>query len=253
MSKSKLERYVGELLYKTFPQYKIKENHRPEWLLSEDFNRLELDYYIEELKIAFEIQGEQHYRFIPFFHREYADFEKRKRADADKKAICAKRGVRLYEIFTELDATLLIREIEEKLKPNTVEKVDYSVYGESDKEELTRFYDRVLANIRTPRPKKERVKKPQPKSEYPFKKNELGEVLGLSELQVRELLFYNDFLERMARKNRLDTVSFRFEHLPSDVIEKIRDGIKLCKNSQDVRRLFIGIHSYRFSQVENVV
>jgi hypothetical protein len=55
-------------LDREFPQYRIRENYRPDWLLSSNITKLELDFYIEELKIGVEVQGEQHYKFVEFFH-----------------------------------------------------------------------------------------------------------------------------------------------------------------------------------------
>jgi hypothetical protein len=68
MSTSKLQQEVGNLLDREFPQYRIRENYRPDWLLSSNITKLELDFYIEELKIGVEVQGEQHYKFVEFFH-----------------------------------------------------------------------------------------------------------------------------------------------------------------------------------------
>jgi len=57
MATSKLQRKFGDLLDINFPQYRIRENYRPDWLISSDDTWLELDFYIEDLKIAYEVQG----------------------------------------------------------------------------------------------------------------------------------------------------------------------------------------------------
>jgi hypothetical protein len=114
MATSKLQRRVGQLLDRTLPQFRIRENYRPDWLISDTGTRLELDFYIEEIKVAFEIQGAQHYQFIAFFHRSLDEFEKRKYNDALKKDLCYGAGVRLIEILTETDALVAIRELSDK-------------------------------------------------------------------------------------------------------------------------------------------
>jgi len=114
MATSKLQRALGKALDQNFPHFYVRENHRPEWLLSSDNTRLELDFYIEEIKTAFEVQGAQHYQFTPFFHKNREDFEKRKRADQEKRDLCYGKGIRLIEIFTETDCQVAIENIKEK-------------------------------------------------------------------------------------------------------------------------------------------
>jgi hypothetical protein len=78
---------MEELLGRTFAKI------RPPWL-----GGLELDGYNEELAVAFEYNGRQHYEFIPFFHDDEADFQSQLERDRRKAAICATRGVRLVVI-----------------------------------------------------------------------------------------------------------------------------------------------------------
>lgn len=54
MATSKLQKYTSSLLGKHFGEYTIRENHRPEWMMSRDGKRLELDFFIEELNFAIE-------------------------------------------------------------------------------------------------------------------------------------------------------------------------------------------------------
>lgn len=115
MATSKLQIAVGNLLDKTFPEYRIRENYRPEWLRSSSLTKLELDFFIEELKIGFEIQGAQHYQYVPFFHGSYDNYEKRKQYDTEKKDLCYGQGVRLIEIFTLTDAIVHIKTIEDEI------------------------------------------------------------------------------------------------------------------------------------------
>lgn len=95
----------------------IRENHRPDWLISDDGNRLELDFYIEEADAAIEVQGQQHYSFVEFFHRDKSGFDKRIRYDNAKREICDRRGIRLCEISNEDEAIDCVLELSRIKKP----------------------------------------------------------------------------------------------------------------------------------------
>jgi hypothetical protein len=116
MATSKLQIAVGDMLDNTFPQYHIHENCRPDWMLSSNLTKLELDFYIEEIKVAFEIQGAQHYQFVEFFHGTYEKFEQRKQYDQEKRDLCYGAGIKLFEIDTLMDAIIRIGEIKDHNK-----------------------------------------------------------------------------------------------------------------------------------------
>ena len=120
MATSKLQIAVGDLLDKRFPQFHVRENYRPDWLMSSNLTKLELDFYVEELKIAFEIQGAQHIEFVPFFHGSRLNFEKRKLYDQEKKDLCYGRGVQLIELFSLMDALIEVNKIEEYVLENEI-------------------------------------------------------------------------------------------------------------------------------------
>lgn len=109
---SKLERYLSKELYTRFGHLSIRQNYRPGWM-----EGLELDFYIEELGIAAEVQGNQHYSFIEFFHKNSDGFEKQQDRDYKKVSICREKKIKLVEIFTEKDADLFIKEISESVSP----------------------------------------------------------------------------------------------------------------------------------------
>jgi hypothetical protein len=117
MATSKLQIEVGNLLDKYFPELTIKENYRPDWLVGSNYTKLELDFFIEELNLAFEIQGKQHYEYIPFFHNTIDDFENQKKRDQEKKDLCSGHNINLIEIFCTLDAIKQINNLNEKLHP----------------------------------------------------------------------------------------------------------------------------------------
>jgi hypothetical protein len=95
---SKLQRRIGNAIRLQFSGFTVQENIRPAWLTSDKGERLELDFYIKELDIAFEIQGEQHYSFTPLFHQSIEDFNAQVRRDVCKRRLCLKHGVELFEV-----------------------------------------------------------------------------------------------------------------------------------------------------------
>lgn len=78
---------------------------RPEWLRSPETGRLlTLDLYCGELGVAIQINGPQHYKFIPFFHRNDPEqFEASKRKDEYRLELCTKNGVRVITVPYTVD------------------------------------------------------------------------------------------------------------------------------------------------------
>src|SRR3990167_2486870 len=72
---------------------------RPSWLVSDRGNRLELDGFCEELNLAFEYNGVQHYKKLEFFdNNPRASFNDRVRNDKKKKKLCAENNIKLVII-----------------------------------------------------------------------------------------------------------------------------------------------------------
>lgn len=108
MATSKLQRRVSEELSKHFGGYTIRENIRPEWMVDETGQRLELDFFIKELNVAIEVQGAQHFVYTPHFHEDAQGFHEQLKRDRNKNVACEKRGIALYEIIDNisLDETI---------------------------------------------------------------------------------------------------------------------------------------------------
>ncbi len=84
-----VERSVGQ----PFPKA------RPKWNRNPTTRRcLELDCYNAKLKLAIETDGEQHRKFVPYFHRTIANFHKQQWRDACKNWNCLIRGITLLRI-----------------------------------------------------------------------------------------------------------------------------------------------------------
>jgi hypothetical protein len=83
-------RAVEHLTNKSFPK------KRPTFLLNGvSGQNLELDCYNDEMKIAVEYNGEQHYKYIPYFHPNKDAFYNLKYRDEMKKRLCEENGVKL--------------------------------------------------------------------------------------------------------------------------------------------------------------
>jgi len=90
------EEMLRKILEKTYD--KKFPNVRPSWLLNPNTgHNLELDCYCEELELAFEYQGQQHYSPVSFFGGE-SSHEKVIERDRIKKKICEDNGIKLVEI-----------------------------------------------------------------------------------------------------------------------------------------------------------
>lgn len=72
---------------------------RPDFLKNpETGSNLELDCYNDELKIAIEYSGSQHYKFPNYFHKTNEDFIKQVRRDQFKAQVCDLNGIYLITV-----------------------------------------------------------------------------------------------------------------------------------------------------------
>jgi hypothetical protein len=111
LAKSKLEKRVSEKLKFALSGVTILENKRPDWLISSQGERLELDFYIPELDLAIEAQGQQHYTFTPHFHRDQNGFTGQLKRDREKRYLCERKGITLLEISSISEIDTLIKKI----------------------------------------------------------------------------------------------------------------------------------------------
>jgi hypothetical protein len=71
---------------------------RPEWLIDKEGNKLELDGYNEDKKIAFEYLGIQYYEHESYFYKSEDDFKKRLEYHKIKIKSCEKQKIKLLII-----------------------------------------------------------------------------------------------------------------------------------------------------------
>lgn len=88
-------RVLQGLFKKPFPSM------RPDFLRNPvtggEYN-LELDCYNAELSLAVEYSGVQHYKYVPYFHKNKEAFLNQKYRDDMKRRICKEYGVNLIEV-----------------------------------------------------------------------------------------------------------------------------------------------------------
>lgn len=120
---SKGERKVKEILDTLYVNSKFTKV-RPNWLKNPKTNRnLELDFFNEELKIAIEYNGEQHYTYKPFFHRSETDFQEQVYRDKLKKRLCMEHGVILVVIPFTVRLEDMEKFIRDEIKLQTLPKI----------------------------------------------------------------------------------------------------------------------------------
>lgn len=104
------ERLMKSQLDKLYPGEEYNDNIRPEWLINPPTGkRMELDRYYPRLELAFEYNGEQHYR--PSFSKKNVRKEQKKvraqqKRDEHKREICQQKGVKLI-VFNRCDVLSL--------------------------------------------------------------------------------------------------------------------------------------------------
>lgn len=86
---SKYHSLARELLKSLFPLDNIYEEvSLPGTKVGVTGKTLYADFFIPQQKLVVEVQGEQHYSFIPFFHENKLEFYKSKARDEAKKEFC---------------------------------------------------------------------------------------------------------------------------------------------------------------------
>ena len=114
---SKTEVECKRLLEHRFKKPFIKI--RPDWLKNESTGKnLEIDLYNSELKLGIEVQGMQHYIYVPHFHRTKENFTKQQLRDEYKRRRCQELGIILIEIPYDVDIKDVENYLEKELQKN---------------------------------------------------------------------------------------------------------------------------------------
>ena len=67
---------------------------------------LYLDFYIPLIKKCIEVHGEQHYKFIPYYHSNKLAFLKAQKRDKDKEEWCDINGIKYVALAFNEDLTV---------------------------------------------------------------------------------------------------------------------------------------------------
>jgi len=94
-NKSSLHLKAREIIKDIFPTFQVLEEVPIPLRRSEV---LYLDFYLPLAKIVVEVHGEQHYKFIPFFHQTKLNFLKHKKRDREKKQWCELNNMKFLEL-----------------------------------------------------------------------------------------------------------------------------------------------------------
>ena len=94
-NKSELHLLARSILKECFPTLQILEE------VSIPVRRgeiLYLDFYLPLSKKCIEVHGEQHYKFVTFFHIDIMGFAKHKKRDSEKKEWCEINNIKYIEL-----------------------------------------------------------------------------------------------------------------------------------------------------------
>jgi hypothetical protein len=94
-NKSDLHISARNLLKTQFPTLQILEEVPLPIRKSDNYF---LDFYIPMLKTAIEVHGEQHYKFIGFYHNSQLNFLKQQKRDREKKEWCEINSIKYIEL-----------------------------------------------------------------------------------------------------------------------------------------------------------
>lgn len=115
---------LGERICREFFEQLFNEKFTtayPDWLVNDEGNNLELDGYCVKLKIAFEHQGNQHFKRTPLFTKDESVFKKRQEHDSIKRKLCFENGIYLIEV-PEINKEIKISDIKDFIKSECLKK-----------------------------------------------------------------------------------------------------------------------------------
>ena len=101
--KSKIQFAVGELIRERFPTDILLEE-----ISLPGSGSLYLDFLLPSRRLAFEIQGQQHDKFIPFFHKTPQGFKDSQKRDSAKAEWCAINNIELFYISSLEEAKKIL-------------------------------------------------------------------------------------------------------------------------------------------------
>lgn len=158
MSRSKLAEYMNNQIVLKLGALTVKENYRPNWLWTGRGQNLEIDFYFPDLKLGIEVQGEQHFVYVPHFHKNYDGFLDQQKRDEDKAQLCKLESVSLHYVIDRLGIDLLMDNILNAIQQTTEDRsisiklpwqvrLDWTVYKITEGVNNPMFYHNLLSLI----------------------------------------------------------------------------------------------------------
>jgi hypothetical protein len=109
LNKSSLHLQARKLIVHQYPTLQILEEVPIPLRKSET---LYLDFYLPLIKTCIEVHGEQHFKFVSFYHNNILNFLKAKKRDQEKQEWCEKNDIK----YISLAYNESIAEWEDKIK-----------------------------------------------------------------------------------------------------------------------------------------
>jgi len=95
---------AGEVIADVFRGYNVYEEVKlPGSTKPSKKSVLFLDFFIPNARIGVEVHGQQHFKFIPFFHKTRAGFAKSRARDHDKQEWCTINDIELVVLRFDED------------------------------------------------------------------------------------------------------------------------------------------------------
>jgi len=115
-SRWRSERLLFAILKILFKDYEFVLNGYYSFLSSPKGQPMQLDWYCPELKLAFELQGEQHYKQVKYFQKDKKAHTYQQDCDRLKRQTCSNKNIHLIEVKTTgpLDRDFILDKIRQE-------------------------------------------------------------------------------------------------------------------------------------------
>lgn len=124
---------LGERICRAFFEQLFRRKFskvQPPWLRTVRKTWMELDGYCNELQLAFEHQGRQHYGLTPLFSTSPEKLAKRQEMDEEKKQLCLSHGITLISV-PEIPTLVRLSEVKALIR-RECERANFSVPKDFD-------------------------------------------------------------------------------------------------------------------------
>ena len=114
-SKGEIEckRVLEKIFNRPFP--KVRPDFLQNPVTGAEYN-LEIDCFCDSLNLAVEYSGVQHYKYVPYFHKNKEAFQNQKYRDELKRRMCRDYGINLIEVPYTVKVEDIEKYLVQKLK-----------------------------------------------------------------------------------------------------------------------------------------